>query len=200
MSILKKHALNLGGLYSAALVELINLAKRLKLKPIRAGEIASERVEKELNKLINKKKSFRIVLKPLVDDKVSTIEIINGSEFHKQALINDNNLGDYLRKDDQILPRLENGDEYSLAGRITSLKSTRGDSLTFKYYHKKKVYSLDLFPKPGETSKKYINYYLEDVNLKAGVIRTSLYKNPKLRLINISLRQLSILPPKKSQY
>ena len=47
--------LGLGRLYSAALVELIHVAKRVKLKPIRAGEITSERVEKELNKLINKK-------------------------------------------------------------------------------------------------------------------------------------------------
>lgn len=195
---LREHPLGtigLAGLYSAALVELINLAKMLKSRPLKAGEITSERVENELNKLINNNKSFRLTLQPLIDDKVSSIEVINGSEFYKQALIDDNNLGAYLRKEDQILPALEDGEQYRLVGRITSLKSTRGDSLTFRYHDKKKIYSLDLFPKHGETTKQYINYYLEDVNIKAEVIRTSLYKKPKLRLINISLRQLSMFTP-----
>ena len=70
--------------------------------------------------------------------------------------IDQTNVDDLLGKEDEILPELRDGILCHLKGEITSLKSTRGDSLTFHLEQKDKAFNLDLLPPKGKTTKELI--------------------------------------------
>lgn len=176
-------------LLTIVIVELIDRAKKFKKQPNIQNDDLPEKIAQELHKRINKH-AFKLALKPIVDDKISSIEVSPDKDFKRSAIIDQNNFHNYLGEDDMILPHLENSGIYNFKGKVTSLKSTRGDSLTFKYVYKSKDYNLDLLPPDGDTTKSYTDYYKEKVNLKAEVIRVSLYKKPKLKLISIELQQM----------
>ena len=132
-------------------------------------------------------------INPVVNETAKSIEVSSDNNFVKNtAKIDDSNFEDYLGKDTEILPELLDGYECELRGEITSLKSTRGDSLTFQYIKKGKSYNLDLLPPSGKTTKAYTQYYKETVDLSATVERHSLFKKPKLHLLDISLTQYSL--------
>ena len=132
---------------------------------------------------------FQVPLKPLIEDKAASIEVSAERKFKNPVSINQNNFEKYLGEEEKILPHLENGDIHSLRGEIRSLKSTRGDSLTFRYIYKNKRYNMDLFPPDGVSTKQYIAYYKEKVLVEAEVIRISFYKKPKLKLQSIDFSQ-----------
>lgn len=146
------------------------------------------RMQEALHRLI-KKHGFRRALTPMTEDKVSAIEISEEPAFKDAARVDQGNLGDYLADDDKILPQLEDGFAYDLVGTITSLRATRGDRVTFQLHHDGVDYNLDALPSHGLTSKNYKDYYQEHVEVNALVMRTSLYKKPKLRLQSIALVQ-----------
>jgi hypothetical protein len=97
-----------------------------------------------------------------------------------------------LTVDNEILPDLVNGLEVVLDGEITSLKSTRGDSLTFQWIDSGTVYNLELFPSSGKNTKNYVKFYKEKVRVTAVVERVSMYKKPKLHLLEIEHVQFSL--------
>lgn len=174
---------------SIVLVKLIEFARKNKNQPCLDCEEIPKRVAFELNRLIQKKRGFKTALKPLIEDKASSIEVSSDRKFKKRILIDQNNFHEYLGEEEKILPHLENGYICPLLGEIRSLKSTRGDSLTFKYVYKNKTYNLDLFPPDGVSTKKYTDYYKEKVVIEAEVVRSSLYKKPKLKLHSIDFHQ-----------
>jgi hypothetical protein len=184
------HPVDLAGI-TIIIAILIEKAQSCKKKESLKDVDLPNRIATELHKMINRK-TFRRALKPIVDDKIESIEVSSNRNFKQSAKIDQNNFQEYLGEDDTILPHLENGFEYELNGEITSLKSTRGDSLTFKHTFQSKPYNLDLLPPHGDTTKNYTDYYKEKVSTKVEVIRSSLYKKPKLRLISINLRQLRL--------
>jgi len=177
---------------------LIGKARNYKRNASLKNDDLPERIAKELHKMINRK-SFKKALKPIVDDKVDSIEVSSEKDFKTSAKIDQNNFQEYLGEDDTILPHLENGCKHKLNGEITSLKSTRGDSLTFKHIFKSKAYNLDILPPDGGTTKNYTDFYKEKVNTEVEVIRTSLYKKPKLKLISMELQQMRLFTNEKSK-
>lgn len=186
----RSHPLDLG-LIVIVINTLINKAQKCKEKKALGNGDIPERYALELHKLIHKH-IFKLAIKPIIDDKLDSIEVSFERDFVKAAKIDQGNFENYLGKDDQILPHLENGLIYDFSGEITSLKSTRGDSLTFQHSFKKKEYNLDLLPPDGETTKGFTDYYKEKVIIKAEVIRTSFYKKPKLKLNTIDFQQMPL--------
>ena len=170
---------------------LFKIARKQRNNEMPADPKLSERIAKELYRIIRKNR-FGSFINPLVNETAKSIEVSPDRFFKKNtAKIDDSNFEDYLGTDTEILPKLIDGNEYELRGEITSLKSTRGDSLTFQYPHKDKSYNLDLLPPPGKTTKAYTQYYKELVEISASVERHSLFKKPKLRLLDISFTQYS---------
>lgn len=151
------------------------------------------RVTRELIRLI-RNKSFHRALKPLLEDKAKSIEFDTDPKFRNASKITQENFEDYLGEDDQILAHLEDGKTYAFDGEITSIKSTRGDSMTFHLMseHPDDQYNLDLHPEDGSTTKSYLKFYQEKVHILATVYRKSLYKKPKLKLHKIEYEQIPL--------
>jgi hypothetical protein len=150
-----------------------------------------KRIQVALQKLI-KKKGFKKALIPMTENKAASIELSEDPNFTDAARVDQANLSDYLADDDMILPHLIDGHSYDLNGTVTSLKATRGDRLTLQINCEGEDHNLDALPARGLTSKNYIEFYQEDVQVHAEVIRTSLYKKPKLRIQHIQKVQLEL--------
>ena len=101
--------------------------------------------------------------------------------------INQNNFEELVCKENEILPDLKDGEQKHLRGKITSLKSTRRDTINFQYVDDGNDYNLDLFPPKGKTTKNYTDFYQEFVDVTVDISRGSLYRKPKLHLIEIFL-------------
>lgn len=172
-------------LLSGAIAYLITKAREQKFKPVPEDTELPKRIAKELYGLI-KRNGFKGFIAPIVNETAGEIEISPDKDFkYGGARINDSNFENYLTEDNEILPDFVNGVEVILEGEITSLKSTRGDSLTFQYIDSGTVYNLELFPPNGKNTKHYVKYYKEKVRVTATVERVSMYKKPKLHLSNI---------------
>jgi len=177
---------------SGAIVYLIKKAREQKLTPLPEDKELPKRIAKELYGLI-KRNGFKGFISPIINETAGEIEISPAQDFRVGcAKINETNFEDYLTEANEILPDFVNGVEIVLEGEITSLKSTRGDSLTFQYIDSGTVYNLDLFPPNGKNTKNYVKFYKEKVRVTASVERVSMYKKPKLHLINIEQIQTSL--------
>jgi len=177
---------------SGVIVYLIEKAREQKFNPLPEDKELPKRIAKELYGLI-KRNGFKGFISPIVNESAGEIEISPTRDFTVGgAKINETNFEDYLTDENEILPDFVNGVEIVLEGEITSLKSTRGDSLTFQYIDSGTVYNLDLFPPNGKNTKNYVRFYKEKVRVTAIVERVSMYKKPKLHLINIEQIQISI--------
>jgi len=171
---------------------LFRIARKQRNNELPVDSKLSERIAKELYKIIRKNR-FGYFINPIVNETAKSIEVSSDRKFIKNTTkIDDGNFEDYLGTDTEILPELIDGNEYELKGEITSLKSTRGDSLTFQYSKKDKSYNLDLLPPSDKTTKAYTQYYKELVNISALVERHSFFKKPKLHLLDISLNQYQL--------
>ena len=187
-------------LLSACLAKLWNIV----------GKIGKERKEKEIEKIIEefkdeiperiilelslliKRQNFKDAIKPVIEDVAKSIEIDTNRNFTNPARIDQNNFQDFLSEEDRVLPDYEDGYVYAFDGRITSIKSTRGESLTFHFEKEGKEYNLDLYPQEGYSTKAYLKYYKENVHILALVLRGSFYKKPRLKLQKIEFNQRQI--------
>jgi len=177
------------GLFALLIPGLFALVRMQRKTPSPVDPNMSDRIAKQVYKLIEKNKFGKFV-NPIAEESASAIEISSDKKFKKNSTrIDASNFEEYMGKDSEILPEFIDGDECLITGKITSLKSTRGDSLTFHFKSKEKTYNLDLFPEADKTTKNYVEYYLEEVILTARIERTSIFKKPKLHLININLVQ-----------
>ena len=164
------------------------IGSRMNRLPVEDEQLRA-RVAKELQAII-KKDVFSDALRPLIEASVSAIEVSADRKFGPAAArIDPASLGEYLNPESQILPDLHDGREYTLQGEITSLKATRGESLTFQYWDSGKIYNLDAVPERGKSTKDYVPFYKERVNLTAEVERTSYFRKPKLHIRDVSLEQ-----------
>ena len=184
----RKYPLDLA-LFVALIPMLLHLARRQKATPEPSDKRVPERIAKELHALIQQN-GFGQAVSPVVDGAVVSIEISTDSDFRENSdRVDQTNVEDLLGKESEILPELKDGHECKLKGAITSLKSTRGDSLTFHLERKDKAYNLDLLPPEGKTTKSYTQFYKEDVSIRATVERASPYRKPRLQLGDIALVQ-----------
>lgn len=181
-----------------AFKKLLEKAGKCKEKPDYTDEELNKRIAFELHRLI-KRHGFKKALKPIVEDKVQSIEVSTERIFKKSTQMDQKNFQDFLAEDEQMLPHLENGTVHTLKGEVTSLKGTRGDSLTFHYRHGNEIYNLDALPAEGMTSKNYREFYQESVEIVGTIIRDSLYKKPKVRIQQIALNQGELKFPKSNE-
>ncbi|MGJ8678402.1 MAG: hypothetical protein ACSHX0_12865 [Akkermansiaceae bacterium] len=179
-----KHPIQLG-LVLIAVTKLVEKAGRQKNKPQLDDEELPARIAQELHALL-KTKTFKNFLEPITQDQVQSIEVSSDKDFKESSKIDEKNFQDYLPEDEQILPHLLPNSTHELEGDITSMKSTRGDSLTFHYESGGKGYNLDLLPEHGKSTKIYTSFYKERVITVATVIRKSMYQKPKLRIEEIN--------------
>lgn len=175
--------------FAALIPLLLQWIKNRKTRiPIEDEEL-SNRIAKELQSLVSKG-VFADALRPLIEDSASSIEVSDKNTFDNSSTkIDSGDLGHYLDPGAQILPEFHDGMEYNLKGEITSLKATRGDSLTFHYLDGEKPYNLDAIPDHGKSTKDYVKFYKEQVHLTAEVERNSYFKKPKLHIRDIGLVQ-----------
>lgn len=179
-----KHPIQLTAIV-AAIAYLIGKTAKQKDQPQINDPELPRRIAEMLHELV-KTKAFRKFLEPIIQDTARSIEISERRDFKKAAEINQSNIQDYLPDEEMILPHLLPDTQHTLDGTITSMKSTRGDSLTFQYFYEGKAYNLDLLPEPDRTTKAYTDFYKEQVNTKVTVIRDSMFKKPKLRIDHIT--------------
>jgi len=183
-----KHTVDIT-LFALLIPWVMSRIKKLREKPIPVDDHFSERMAREIYKLIEKNR-FGSFVQPIADETAKSIEVSTDRKFKSNvSRIDNSNFEDFMGKDSEILPNLKDGQDCELTGEVTSLKSTRGDSLTFHIEDKGKSHNLDVFPGPEKTSKSYVDFYQEKVNIKATVERVSLYKKPKLHLIDMHLAQ-----------
>ena len=163
------------------------------------NKLKDKKIDNELPKNIAvklftliKKNIFYKILSPIINETVTSIEISHDKEFKKCPQIDNRNFENFLGEENEILPNLKHNETYDFIGEITSLKSTRGDMLTFHYKDEKKDYNLDLFPPEGKNTKNFTEFYKENVFLKAQVERSSVYKKPKLYLVDIQISQAEL--------
>lgn len=175
----------------AAIIKFIDRCKNLKQPRDLINSEFPKGIAISLHRLIHSH-GFKRALRPIIEDEAISIEISNDVQSSERVVIDQNNFHNYLGKDDEVLPYLENGCAYCLLGEIRSLKSTVGDSLTFRLINNGKTYNLDLIPPEGISTKHYTEFYKELVTIEAEVIRTSLYKKPKLKLISMDFQQRRI--------
>lgn len=187
----KERPLNLA-LFAVLIPSLISYIRDRNRKRLLDDPKLAERLAKELQALIDKN-VFSDALKPLLEETALSIEVSSDREFRKgSARIDQYNFQEYLSPDQQILPDLHDGHEYTLEGEITSLKSTRGDSLTFHFLDRGKEHNLDALPERDKSTKAYVSFYKERVKLTGTVERSSYYKKPKLHITDIALVQPSL--------
>ena len=175
--------------YAYLIPKLINWIRQCANNTSVTDDPLSSRITKELQNMVNKG-IFDDALRPIIDESVSSIEVSAEHNFGPHtAKIDSDSISNYLSQDALILPELLNGREYTLEGKITSLKATRGESLTFHYVDKEKAYNLDVIPHVGKSTKDYVQYYKEVVDLTAIVNRTSYYMKPRLHIKDIAFKQ-----------
>lgn len=173
--------------------KLFDIAKKMKRSPLPPDDKTPKRIAKELHNMI-KRNRFKRFIWPIVNDTVGSIEISPNRDFRNNASrIDNDDFDQLLGKDNEILPELVNSEIYDMVGTITSLKNTRGDILTFRYTSQFGTYNLVLYPPDGIDTRHYIRYYKECVVIKAKVYRTSLYKKPNLKMMDMTLSQPSLL-------
>jgi hypothetical protein len=178
-----KHPIQLVAIVSA-ITWLVKKARKQKEKPQLDDPELPPRIAQALFELL-KTKAFRRFLEPLIQDVVQSIELSEDPKFKNAAKIDKKNLQDYLPEEEQILPHLLPDSNHQLMGEVTSMKSTRGDSLTFHYESGGRRFNLDLLPENGKTTKAYTGFYKERIVTNVVVIRDSMYKKPKLRIETI---------------
>lgn len=172
----------------------IAFSKQLKtrLDLIFNGRPVSPKLAKGLQKTV-KSKSYKKVLHPFTEDHVSSIEFSTEKTFRSPAKIDNSNFESYLPEDEAILPKLENGDVVAITGTIVGMQHSRGDTLKFQFSDGSKKHTLVTYPKEGETTKDYADYYTQDtLLLTAEVVRLSMYKKPKLKVVDIQESQLQM--------
>ncbi len=139
-----------------------------------------------LRKLIHEGR-YKKAFSPLIDDTVDSIEI--GSQPKSVlAVVNDETLEEYLEDKEIILPQFQDGKEVRLKAELVSLQSSNGEHLGIKIHDSTRIV-LMAYPIVDTTTDEYIDYYKKHILINAAVIRGSMYKKPKLKLLSIKLEQ-----------
>lgn len=157
-----------------------------------SGATISESYAKKLKQMVDKGK-YKKALKPVVENNISTIHISSTSKEKYSAIIDEENLGNYLPEEEQILPELENGTVHNFKGEILALQSTRGETLRFKILGIEPKYQLVVaHPADGKKTEDYMSFYKKQVTIKAEIYRKTLYRKPEIIILDIELMQQNL--------
>ena len=142
-----------------------------------------------LHKMIKDGK-FKKIVKPLVEEKVKSIDISFDKNFKQKTSITSTNFEEYLSEEEKILPQYLDGMTYTFTGKIVQMQCSVGDSFKIRI-HGFKISERDLiaYPPEGKTTKELENFYEEDVRIIAVVKRDSFYQKPKLFIQEINRYQ-----------
>lgn len=162
--------------------------KKMPVEQCPDGKRVPLKYAKKLHRMVLKK-GFKQVVVPLAKDAASSIEVSADRDFRTSEKIDQQSFEEYLPDDERVLPDLENGDVKVFVGQIRGIQSSRGDTLSFRFMQGEHPETLVTFPADGETSKSYLLYYQENIRLEAEVIRTSMFKKPKLKVVSVSEHQ-----------
>jgi len=147
---------------------------------------------KKLHYMIKDKK-FKKTVKPIVEGEVDKIQLSVDKYFKELTEINNENFENYLPENEKILPELENGTTHDFIAELLAIQSTKGEILKFKINNIDPHYDLLIAHPMEETNTEdYIKYYKKNVNLRAEILRKSLYKRPELRILKIENLQTDI--------
>lgn len=136
-------------------------------------------IKKEIEKW-----SFNDLLLPITEDNIEKIEfwIEENENRIPEFEINDQNFENYMWDWKEILSDFENWEEYTLTGKITSMQVNRWESMNYHIEKDWKEYNLVLLPQDWDNVDNYKMYFNQNIVIRAEVVRTSLYKKPKIVL------------------
>lgn len=149
---------------------------------------------KQTKKIIESGKSLSF-LEPIIEDKVSSIQIWTPEDFEE---VQDTNLWNFIGEWQEILPGLKNGEVKIFKGSFTGMQSNNGETITFKsseYRDKRNNYILFccLLPRWKKT-EDFKDFYGESkiLKLNAEIYRSSVYKKPKFILLEVDIEQTTL--------
>lgn len=172
------------------IVGSIDIAGKLKgNKSIPTGVKASPRQINRLRRMVEGGR-YRRAFMPITGGTVSSIKVAALNINKKEIVISENNVGNYLPDDCQILPEFVNGDIVQLDGELLSLQSTRGDIIKIRVNNiDPQNCLLSGTPVDGTSIEDYKQFFKQSVTVKAEISRKTLYKRPDLIIISMALLQ-----------
>lgn len=176
------------GAIGMALKKLFDKATKSKDRPDLKDRELSASLAEDLHRL-HRHGDFARPLRPIMYGEASSIEVSDNRQFRSRTTVDADNVGQYAPESMQVLPQLRDGEACQLVGELTSLKGTRGDSMTLQTRIDLVQYNLALAPADGKSSKDYRDLYQERVLVDAKIQRDSPYVKPKLLLGTMELRQ-----------
>lgn len=181
------------GIIAGYVVEVVKKVGALKKHPQDTQGLTPTQLSK-LQRMVEGGR-YRRAFSPIVEGGVSAIRIATvGVSAQRDAVITEQNVGDYLPEDSKILPDLINGQLVSFTGKLVGLQSTRGASMKLKIDSIDPRYALLIaVPADNTTIEQYASFFNQHVVIEAEVSRKTLYKKPELIVRKMSLNQGSLL-------
>lgn len=182
-------------LLADAFVKLINLTKKQKIVPTNIDEEGNTIPNKYVPKLkrLISNRIFKKAVKPFVEGEAKRIAISSKEDFRGATVINDENFGDYLSENEQILPAWENGSAIEVTGKILSLQCSHGETMKIRIAGLPRKHQLLIaHPPDGKSTEDYLQFYRQEVSIKATIYRKSKYQKPALIIATMDLVQSAI--------
>ena len=185
----RNHSLltDLGTLFGSVYIpRMIEKARLYKRNAISEENDIPEVYAEKLHKMISDGK-FKKIVEPIKDNSFDRIVVSGREDFSNPAVIDNDNFEDYLSEEEQILPEWIDGQERRLTGEIVALQSMYGDKMKVRIDQISSVIgSLVAYPPEDKQTREFRELYNEKVNIKANIIRKSMYKNPELGIVDIT--------------
>lgn len=146
------------------------------------GIMIKWKIAKNTKKIVNQWK-FVDLLEPIIDDKVTEIDVWFDDDFEE---IDSNNFENMIGEGFEILPEYRNWEEYEFIWSFTAMQSNIGETMTLKsntlVAKNWKNFLFSCITLDEHTTEEYKEFYWESilVKVKAEILRSSLYKKPKL--------------------
>lgn len=170
-------------LVSAYLINSMRLASKAKQgdKAMIESSDATPRQIKRLKNMV-RRGHYKKALAPITQGNISRVEFSTLNKDKKiSVVISDENVGDFLPDDEQILPDLSHGDRVPMTGELQLLGSTHGDSMKIRVRDIDPENSLlDATLVEGLDIIDYKDLFKQAVYLDAEIVRKNMYKRPAL--------------------
>lgn len=170
-------------LVSAYLINSMRLASKAKQgdKAMIESSDATPRQIKRLKNMV-RRGHYKKALTPITQGNISRVEFSTLDKDKKfSVVISDENVGDFLPDDEQVLPELEHGDRIPMTGELQLLGSTHGDSMKIRIRDIDPENSLlDATLVEGLDIIDYKDLFKQAVYLDAEIVRKNMYKRPTL--------------------
>lgn len=148
---------------------------------------------KKGKKIINNGR-FLKPLKPIIEEEASQIGFsANGVITEESSIISNENFENYLADTEVTLSDFTNGSRHTVIGEVKNFQSSRGDFMKVNIRHSTGEFLLVVIPRDGHSTDEYIRYYKKNVFMEVEIVRESMFKKPKLKVIEIGLHQTSFI-------